>query len=39
MILIGKLLFWLQDTKTGILSELKYYGDERTMIDEFRAEN
>ncbi len=39
VILIGKLLFWLQDTKKGILSELKYYGDERTMIDGFRAEN
>ncbi|MBX9809169.1 hypothetical protein K2X92_02145, partial [Candidatus Gracilibacteria bacterium] len=32
LILITKLSFWLLHTKTGLLDELKYYGDERIML-------
>lgn len=35
-ILILKLLFWIEDTKTGIISELKLYGEERREIEFFR---
>lgn len=34
-ILIAKLSFWIGQTKTGLLDELKYYGDERNMLPLF----
>lgn len=33
-----KMLFWLQNTKTGLLDELKYYGEEREWIEFFRLD-
>lgn len=36
-ILVTKLLFWREDTTTGLLRELKLYGEERTLIDYYRA--
>lgn len=39
-IFLVKLAFWLADTKTGLLSELKYYGNEFDWTTNFRlAEN
>lgn len=38
-IFIGKLLWWLQDTETGFLEELNFYGEEREYIRYFRAED
>lgn len=35
-IFMGKLLFWLEDTKTGIIDELKFYSEERELIRWFR---
>ena len=37
-IFIVKLISWLHVTKTGLLDELKYYGEERSLIELFRAE-
>lgn len=37
LILILKISFWMIKTETGILDELKFYGAERDMIDEFRS--
>lgn len=37
MILILKLAFWMTETKTGLIDELKFYGDERNMIEIFRS--
>lgn len=37
-ILIVKLLCWLEDTDTGLLSELKLYGEERDEISYFRMQ-
>ena len=39
LILILKIAFWMTKTETGLLDELKFYGEERSMIDEFRARN
>lgn len=36
-ILLAKLDFWLRYTKTGLLDELKFYGDERIWLELFRA--
>lgn len=36
-ILIGKLLWWLQDTRTWLLEELKFYGTEHEMLPYFRS--
>lgn len=33
-----KMLFWLEKTSTGLLDELKYYGEERVMVELFRSE-
>lgn len=33
-----KMLFWLENTKTGLLDELKYYGEEREWIEFFRLD-
>lgn len=33
LILILKIAFWMTKTETGLIDELKFYGDERTMID------
>ena len=33
-----KMLFWLQNTKTGLLDELKYYGEEREWMEFFRLD-
>jgi hypothetical protein len=38
-ILIVKLLCWLEDTETGLLSELKLYGEERDEIAYFRMQS
>jgi hypothetical protein len=37
-ILIVKLLCWLEETETGLLSELKLYGEERDEIRFFRMQ-
>lgn len=37
-ILIVKLLSWLEETETGLLSELKLYGEERNEIAYFRMQ-
>ncbi len=37
-ILIVKLLCWLEETETGLLSELKLYGEEREEISYFRMQ-
>ena len=37
MILILKIAFWVSDTKTGLIDELKFYGDERNMIEILRS--
>lgn len=37
LILILKIAYWLTDTDTGLLDEMKFYGEERTMLDIFRA--
>lgn len=37
-ILIIKLLYWLEDTPTGLLKELKLYGEEREEIAFFRMQ-
>lgn len=37
MILILKLAFWMTETETGLIDELKFYGDERNMIEIFRS--
>ena len=34
-ILIVKLMSWIRVTETGLLDELKYYGDERSLIELF----
>ena len=36
-ILMTKILFWLEDTETGLLDELKFYGSERQDIQFFRS--
>ena len=36
-ILIVKIATWMRTTQTGLLDEMKYYGDERMMIDLLRA--
>jgi DNA polymerase III epsilon subunit-like protein len=38
-ILIVKLLCWLTESETGLLSELKLYGEERTEITYFRMQS
>lgn len=38
LILILKITFWITETKTGLLDELKFYGEERNMLDIFRTE-
>ncbi|NRH20514.1 hypothetical protein HOO68_00510 [Candidatus Gracilibacteria bacterium] len=38
LILILKISFWMTETKTGLLDELKFYGEERNMLDIFRTE-
>jgi hypothetical protein len=37
-ILITKLLYWLEDTPTGLVKELKLYGEEREEIAFFRMQ-
>ena len=37
-VLIVKLTHWISETESGLIDELKYYGDERALIDLFRAE-
>ncbi len=37
LILILKIAFWLTDTETGLLDEMKFYGEERTMLEIFRC--
>ena len=37
IILILKIAFWMTETKTGLIDELKFYGDERGMIEIFRS--
>ena len=36
-IFILKLASWILETKTWLLDELKYYGDERTLMELFRS--
>lgn len=37
-IFITKILFWLEKTTTGLIDELKFYGEERIWINLFRAD-
>lgn len=37
IIFLIKILFWLRSTKTWLLDELKYYGDEHAFIDLLRS--
>ncbi len=37
IILILKLAIWMTETQTGLIDELKFYGDERTMLALFRS--
>jgi hypothetical protein len=37
-IFLLKMHYWLQHTSYGILDELKYYGEERTFLEYFRAD-
>lgn len=39
LILIVKLSFWLIETQTGLLEELKFYGIERSLLPIFRCQN
>ncbi len=36
-VFIVKLSSWILSTETGLLDELKYYGDERSFMELFRA--
>ena len=36
--MMGKLLFWLEDTTTGLLEELKFYGKEYELLPWFRMQ-
>ena len=36
-IFIVKVTSWILSSKTGLLEELKYYGDERTLMELFRT--
>lgn len=36
VIFLLKLAFWIDDTQTGLLDELKLYGEERDMIHLFQ---
>jgi DNA polymerase III epsilon subunit family exonuclease len=37
MILILKIAIWMTETKTWLLDELKFYGEERNMLELFRS--
>jgi hypothetical protein len=37
MILTLKIMYWMTETQTGLLDEMKFYGDERKMIDLYRC--
>lgn len=37
MILLLKITFWLTETSTGLLDEMKFYGEERNMLDIYRC--
>ena len=37
-IFITKILFWLKKTNTGLIDELKFYGEERSWVTLFRAD-
>ena len=37
-IFITKILFWLEKTATGLIDELKFYGEERIWINLFRSD-
>ncbi len=37
-IFLIKMLFWLTDTKTGLVNELKYYGQEFDWLENFRLQ-
>lgn len=37
-VFITKILFWLEKTTTGLIDELKFYGEERIWITLFRAD-
>lgn len=37
MIFLLKLITWVRKTETGLLDELKYYGDERQLMELFRS--
>ncbi len=37
-IFIIKITSWVLETKTGLLDELKYYGDERSFMELFRSD-
>lgn len=36
-ILIGKLLWWIIETETGLIDELKFYGTERDYVPHLRS--
>jgi DNA polymerase III epsilon subunit family exonuclease len=38
-IFLLKLTTWIWETLTGLIDELKYYGDERSFIEVFRSDN
>jgi hypothetical protein len=37
--MMGKILFWLESTKTGLLEELKFYGKEYDFLSWFRLQD
>lgn len=37
LILTLKIAYWLTETTTGLLDEMKFYGDERNMLDIYRS--
>ena len=37
LILTLKIMCWMTETTTGLLDEMKFYGDERNMIDTYRC--
>jgi hypothetical protein len=37
LILTLKIAYWLTETSTGLLDEMKFYGEERNMLDIYRC--
>jgi len=37
LILTLKIAYWLTETTTGLIDEMKFYGEERNMLDIYRS--